>query len=227
MSSIIINTNNYKYPFLEKDYDEDYKFKASDLDWLTMCKSESMDTMEFLSENRPWIIWYTIIKNGSDATWWLIQLVLEDVENGKDKTDNTKEIWSLMSSMETEMAKDLCELYAKYIVWDKISNNKADWAVELLIKNQEKMNKEIFYQCHVQCHVFGGLLNIPVNVKEILNKYTEEFDLIEKNIQEKETRELGERLSREQNKINWSLVLCMLCIVCLYLYVMCRIIFNL
>jgi len=148
MSSIINNSNNYEYE-IESDVDSrffnldctrlvefarehNYKFNASELNWSQMCKSNSMDTMKFLDENKPWICWGTIMNNSSDEAWWLIERALNDTN------DKTKEIWNIISSTKTAIAKKLCELHPEHIVWDELSRNRAEWAIEIMNKKFKK-----------------------------------------------------------------------------------------
>ena len=220
----IHNTSNYKFEIYSTLYEDDsddsddeynellekrrttrkrrwameekgFKFKAFDLDWLKMCRSKSMETMKFLDQNKLWVNIFAIMNNNSHGAWWLMKRML------KDKRTNLEHIWKLMSSTDTAMSKNLCELYPEHIVWDKISRNTTDWAVEILSKYPEKVNKEIFYMYHQA----SGSLKRQVNIKYIINKYIEEFKLIKKDIQEKEKREETQR-ANNPNRIKWELL---------------------
>ncbi len=179
MSTKINNLDNYKYE-INPDYvdttriiefarDHNYEFDTSDLNWSMMCKSKSMKTMKFLDQNKDWICLHTLMYNNSKATLWLLKRVLED----EKYKSNLEIIWNLISSTSTEIAKKMCELHPEDIVWDELSRNRSKWAVELLSKHPEKINKEIFYQHHID----GGYGSNP-KIKEILTKYKKDFDLI-------------------------------------------------
>jgi len=59
----------YGSKFIEFGKKNGYDFDASYLDWDLMCRSNSMNTMRFLNQNKLWVNIFAIMNNKSDAAW--------------------------------------------------------------------------------------------------------------------------------------------------------------
>jgi len=160
-----------------------------------------MNTMRFLNQNKLWVNIFAIMNNKSDAAWWLMEHILYD-------KIHLEAIQKQMSLMDLEMSKNLCELYPEYILWDELSRNTAEWAVNILSKNLEKINKRMFYKTHVLnnrcCSDINCYLSRPLNVRNILKVFKEDFDLIEKKVTEESEQQEIKRRSNPNGWIDWD-----------------------